>query len=90
MRWLNDYGSTYWGDLITKNPANYSYFFGQLKDPEWLSPASRCWKVQHPPSAVREPNTIAFPAWPEGGYLVRMADLRPELVSEGRVPFRFQ
>ena len=69
-------------DLITKNPANYSYFFGQLKDPEWISPLRDAGRFQHPPSAVREPNTIAFPAWPEGDYLVRMADLRPELVKD--------
>lgn len=69
-------------DLITKNPANYSYFFGQLKDPEWIAPLRDARRFQYPPAAVRQPGTIAFPAWPEGDYLVRMAGLRPELVKD--------
>ncbi len=69
-------------DLITRNPANYSYFFGQLKDPEWIAPLRDAGRFQYPPPAVRQPGTIAFPAWPEGDYLVRMAGLRPELVKE--------
>ena len=68
-------------DLITKNPANYSYFFGQLKDPEWIAPLRDAGRFQYPPPAVRQPGTIAFPAWPEGDYLVRMAGLQPELVK---------
>lgn len=69
-------------DLITKNPANYSYFFGQLKDPEWIVPLRDARRFQYPPPAIRQPGTIAFPAWPEGDYLVRMAGLRPELVKD--------
>jgi hypothetical protein len=69
-------------DLITKNPANYAYFFGQLKDPEWIAPLRDAGRFRYPPTAVRQPGTIAFPAWPEGDYLVRMAGLRPELVKD--------
>ena len=68
-------------ELIRKNPANYSYFFDQLKKPDWIEPLHAIGRFKHPPAAIRRDNSIAFPSWPEGDYLLRMASLRPETVK---------
>jgi hypothetical protein len=68
-------------ELIRRNPANYAYFFDQLKEPDWIEPLRAIGRFKHPPSAIRKDNSIAFPPWPEGEYLLRMASLRPETVK---------
>ena len=68
-------------ELIGRNPANYAYFFGQLKEPAWIEPLRAIGRFKHPPAAIRKDNTIAFPSWPEGEYLLRMANLQPETVK---------
>ena len=69
-------------ELIRKNPANYSYFFAQLKDPEWIAPLRATGRFKYPPAAIRRAGSIAFPPWPEGDYLVRMAAEQPQLVRD--------
>ena len=60
------------------------YFFDRLENPEWLTPLKDKGYFSSPPTPIRDESrgTIAFPAWPESRYLVRMAKFAPEIVAE--------
>ena len=58
---------------IEKGYAEYTYFFEQLKSPDWLRPLEERGRFRLPPPPVRDGQYIRFPEWPESRYLVRMA-----------------
>jgi hypothetical protein len=62
----------------------HRYFFDRLENPEWLTPLKEKGFFSSPPTPIRDEarGTIAFPAWPESRYLVRMAALAPEIVAK--------
>jgi len=62
-----------------KRAADYEYFFGQLKSPDWITPLWNAGLFRNPPSRISEGQYIRFPVWPESRYLARMASLKPEL-----------
>lgn len=77
-------------ELIDKAVALFShgeqhrYFFDRLENPEWLIPLKEKGYFSSPPAPIRDESrgTVAFPAWPESRYLMRMAKLAPETVAE--------
>ena len=62
----------------------HRYFFENLESPEWIRPLSEKKFFSSPPAPGRdeEEGTIGFAIWPESRYLVRMAKLDPETVTE--------
>lgn len=60
------------------------YFFDKLNNPEWLEPLSQKGIFAEPPQPIRDEakGTILFPPWPEGEYLSKVADAKPELVCQ--------
>jgi hypothetical protein len=62
----------------------HRYFFEQLESPEWIRPLSDKKFFSLPPAPVRDESegTIGFAIWPESRYLLRMAKLDPETVTE--------
>ena len=68
-------------DLMASSPANHEYFFMKLRTPDWIEPLRNAGRFKDPPSARRQEDTIAFPAWPESQYLVRVAADAPEAVK---------
>jgi hypothetical protein len=67
---------------ISKRPANYEYFFDQLRSPDWIQPLFENGLFQKPPDPIREGDYIKFPFWPESQYLARVASLAPERVLD--------
>jgi hypothetical protein len=61
--------------------ANYVYFFGQLDDPSWIEPLKREGFFVTSPGPIRAAKGIAYPTWPESGYLLRMAEHAPAEVA---------
>ena len=59
--------------LIKKSPANADYFFEQLTSPEWIDPLRERRFFSTPYPAEKRGDGIAFPNWPPGEYLARMA-----------------
>ena len=62
----------------------HRYFFEKLTSPEWIRPLSDKKFFSSPPAPVRDEveGTIGFAIWPESRYLLRMAKLDPETVTE--------
>jgi hypothetical protein len=62
----------------------HRYFFEKLESPEWIRPLSEKKFFSSPPVPVLDEaeGTIGFSIWPESRYLVRMAKLDPETVTE--------
>lgn len=71
-------------DEIPSNAVTHGYFFDRLDKPEWLEPLWKKGFFCHPPGLVRdaEQGTIRFPPWPEGRYLARMAQHKPDCVAQ--------
>lgn len=69
---------------VPNNIKMRGYFFGRLKNPEWLEPLWDTGFFSHPPKPAqdKEEGTISFPPWPEAKYLARMADYEPELIAQ--------
>jgi hypothetical protein len=67
-------------ELVAKGAGNYEHFFGKLTSPDWIEPLKKRERFSHPPPMIVEENTLRFPPWPEGEYLVRMAPVAPEAV----------
>jgi len=61
--------------------ANYVYFFGQLDDPSWIAPLKREGFFVTSPGPISAGAGIAYPAWPESEYLMRMAERAPKEVA---------
>src|SRR5262245_39748326 len=60
-------------DLLIKKPETYSYFFDNLKSPDWIGPLSDRGFFAHPPGAVLVQSTVSFPIWVESKYLLRVS-----------------
>lgn len=60
------------------------YFFERLQDPSWIVPLKAKQFFSSPPPAIKDDveGTIAFPAWPESRFLIRMAKVAPEVVAD--------
>lgn len=76
-------------ELIQKSGGNYQYFFEKLTSPSWIEPLAKRGRFDHPPGIERIGNMYRFPPWPEGEYLLRMADIAPERVAEAIKPVCF-
>ena len=76
-------------ELIQKSGGNYQYFFDKLTSPSWIEPLAKRGRFDHPPGIERIGNMYRFPAWPEGEYLLRMADVAPEQVATAIKPVCF-
>jgi hypothetical protein len=66
--------------IVAEGAANYHYFFGSLQSPDWISPLKRRERFSNPPPAEIRDDSIRFPPWPEGEYLLRMASKSPQEV----------
>jgi hypothetical protein len=77
-------------ELIQKGGGNYEYFFGKLSDPAWIGPLSRRGRFKHPPPIERVGNMFRLPRWPEGDYLLRMAEISPNEVAAAIDPVCFE
>jgi len=58
------------------------YFFETISSPDWITPLVARGFFKTPPPAIYEDQWVRYPGWPELDYLVRMAPLRPDLVSQ--------
>lgn len=60
-----------------------SLFFSELKNPEWLEPLAELRVFRNPPEPQRDSDGVerVLP-WPEGDYLICIAESRPEKVTE--------
>jgi len=76
-------------ELIQKSGGNYEYFFEKLSSPSWIEPLAKRGRFDHPPGIERIGNMYRFPPWPEGEYLLRMADVAPEEVAAAIKPVCF-
>ena len=69
---------------VLLRPAQRMYFFDRLTHPGWLEPLAAEGVFANPPEAAREPDgRWRWRPWPEGTYLVRVAEAEPE--AAGRV-----
>jgi hypothetical protein len=76
-------------ELIQKSGGNYEYFFEKLSNPSWIEPLAKRGRFDYPPGIERIGNMYRFPPWPEGEYLLRMADVAPEEVAAAIKPACF-
>jgi hypothetical protein len=68
--------------ILADGAANYHYFFANLKSPDWIAPLKRRGRFSNPPPAEIRGDSMRFPPWPEGEYLLRMAPQSPQEVFE--------
>lgn len=67
---------------VLLRPAQRAYFFDRLAHPDWLEPLAVEGVFANPPEAVQEPEgRWRWRAWPEGTYLVRIAEAEPAAVA---------
>ncbi len=72
--------------VMRKYPANYVYFFDNLRSPMWIEPLRKHGFFKDPPETIREEDPeqarvmISFPPWPESRYLARVAGIAPDCV----------
>ncbi len=76
-------------ELIQKSGGNYEYFFEKLSSPAWIEPLFRRGRFDHPPRIEPIDKMYRFPSWPEGEYLLRMADVAPKEVAAAIKPVCF-
>ncbi len=61
-------------DKIPNTPVTNNYFFGQLDNPNWLTPLTMAGFFSSPPSAIEHPEGgLSYPFWSQGEYLKKMA-----------------
>src|SRR5271163_925969 len=77
-------------ELIQKGGGNYEYFFSKLSDPAWIEPLSKRGRFNHPPPIERIGDMFRLPRWPEGDYLLRMAETSPREVAAAIEPVCFE
>lgn len=68
-------------EIIRKGRANRVYFFDKLADPAWVGPLKERGFFSSPPDPVERDGGIAYPGWPEGDYLARVAEHAPDDVA---------
>jgi hypothetical protein len=68
--------------IVAEGAANYHYFFANINSPDWIAPLKRRGRFSNPPPAENRSDSIRFPPWPEGEYLLRMAPQSPQEVFE--------
>jgi hypothetical protein len=68
--------------ILADGAANYHYFFSKLESPDWIAPLKRRQRFSNPPPAQTRGDSLRFPPWPEGEYLLRMAPQAPQEVFE--------
>ncbi len=70
-------------ELIKKpgGDANYVHFFTRLTDSDWIEPLVRAGFFTSPPDPRAVGEGVAYPSWPESGYLLRVVDDAPEKVA---------
>lgn len=70
-------------ELIKKpgGDANYVRFFDRLNDPEWIAPLVEAGYFRSPPDPLTVGEGVAYPAWPETRYLLRIAQNAPDQVA---------
>jgi hypothetical protein len=56
-----------------KSAADAEFFFASLTSPEWIRPLMAEGLFSNPPAPIHENGLVAFPFWPQSGYLKRMA-----------------
>ena len=68
---------------IPNSDVSWIYFFNDLNNPSWLNPLWEEGFFSTPPKPIenREEGTIFHPQWPLSKYLLTMAPLEPDLVS---------
>lgn len=57
----------------------HRYFFSRLKSPLWLAPLKKAGFFKEVPHPIRDERGVAFPPWPAGEYLERVAAAVPEV-----------
>ena len=89
--------------VMKKDPANYIYFFDNLKSAKWIEPLRERGFFKVPPDTLQEdpPKTIleiapesgtmmvSFPPWPESRYLARVAGVAPDCVLKVMLELAF-
>ena len=74
--------------VMKKDPANYFYFFDNLRSAKWIEPLREQGFFKDPPGGKEEKDPesgavmTSFPPWPESRYLARMAGMDPDCVLE--------
>jgi hypothetical protein len=68
---------------IPSNSYAFNYFFKDLNNPAWLQPLFAEGLFAYPPEPIenKEEGTISYPLWTLSRYLITMAPLEPDLVS---------
>jgi hypothetical protein len=69
-------------EIVAEGAANYHYFFANLNSPDWIAPLKRRGRFSNPPPAEIRGDSMRFPSWPEGEYLLRMATQSPQEVFD--------
>ena len=69
-------------EIVAEGAANYHYFFANLNSPDWIAPLKRRGRLSNPPPAEIRGDSLRFPSWPEGEYLLRMATQSPQEVFD--------
>lgn len=61
-----------------KTGADRRYFYENISSPEWIVPLRNRGVFDALPEPVREGDYVQYPDWPEGEYLLRMAEKAEE------------
>lgn len=69
-------------EIIGRGAVNHAYFFSKLESPEWIQPLVAKGFFREPPPPRKHGDRLHYPAWPESGYLARMAPVAPDCVAE--------
>jgi len=68
-------------ELLQEAPL-HEYFFGRLDRPEWLTPLKERGYFDDPPQPIVVEGRVRFPSWPQGRYLVRIAEAASDAVLD--------
>lgn len=67
---------------VPQDLAALGRFFEKVSDPSWLPLLSQAGVFDEPPEPELHDDTVGFPPWPQLRYLVRMATVLPDEVTE--------
>lgn len=68
-------------EIVRQSRVNRIYFFESLEDPDWIGPLAESGFFTDLPNLVEEDGRFSYPGWPEGEYLLRMAEKATEKVA---------